>query len=57
METKPPAKVARDGDLAAPADYRMPLVEKDYVHRFDEYFQKRAAAPGAPQKPAGGYGY
>jgi hypothetical protein len=35
----------------------LPLVEKDYVHRYDEYFQKRAAAPGAPQKPAGGYGY
>ncbi len=33
----------------------LPLASKDYVHRYDEYFQKRPAAPAA--KPAGSYGY
>lgn len=40
--------------FAACRSCHLPLADKDYVHRYDEYFQTRAAAP---QKPAGSYGY
>ena len=33
----------------------LPLANKDYVYRYDEYFQKRTEGSGT--KPAGGYGY
>ena len=33
----------------------LPLASKDYVYRYDEYFQKRAESSGT--KPSKGYGY
>jgi hemoglobin len=41
--------------LAACRSCHLPLASKDYVHRYDEYFQTRAAIPAA--KPSGGYSY